>query len=209
MNNIGSSANVQAVEWTRAIEAGPRVNAQPEVVALTRAVAAGDPEAFTRFYRQWFDPMLAEAFRVTRRDESFCLDVVQDAMVRVIRIRSLKPMRTADDLRRWLRVVVRSCAYDRLRRESRSRARERRAAAGRDTAAPRGDDELAGRLRWIERELAAMDDRSAEVLLMRHRFGWTLKKIGRALGLKPGAVDRRLRGAVEALRRRAREDVDE
>ncbi len=37
---------------------------------------------------------------------------------------------------------------------------------------------------------------------MRHRFGWTLQDIGRALGLSPGAVDGRLRRLVRTLRKR-------
>jgi len=46
------------------------------------------------------------------------------------------------------------------------------------------------------------------MLLMRHRFGWTLQQIGAALGIKPGAVDGRLRRLVGGLRRRAQEESD-
>lgn len=148
--------------------------------------------------------MRREAGRATGRDESFCLDVVQDSMMRVIR--SIKPMPTDEDLRRWLGVVVRSCAYDRLRREARARDRQRRG----DTATRTEHDlELNGRIRWIEHELRSMTSLNAELLLMRYRFGWTLQQIGTALGLKPGAVDGRLRRLIGMLRRRAREQRDE
>ncbi|MCH8316763.1 MAG: sigma-70 family RNA polymerase sigma factor [Planctomycetes bacterium] len=50
-----------------------------------------------------------------------------------------------------------------------------------------------------------MNDRDVQLLLMRHRFGWTLKRIGDALGLKPGAVDGRIRRVLTKLRRRAKE----
>ena len=42
--------------------------------------------------------------RFTRRDESFCLDVVQDAMMRVIR--KLTPKDSELQLLGWLRVLV-------------------------------------------------------------------------------------------------------
>ncbi len=73
---------------------------------LTDGIVSGDDEAFTCFYETWFDRMYAEARRLTGRDESFCLDVVQDAMLRVIR--KLKPLDTEPALARWVRRTVRS-----------------------------------------------------------------------------------------------------
>ena len=176
----------------------------PAIRSLTAAIASGDTEAFARFFDLWFEWMRREAGRTTGRDESFCLDVVQDSMMRVIR--SMKPMPTEDDLRRWLGVVVRSCAYDRLRREARARDRQRRG----DTAIrTEHDPDLHGRIRWLEQELRSMSSPNAELLLMRYRFGWTLQQIANALGLKPGAVDGRLRRLIGILRRRAREQHDE
>src|SRR5262245_11860434 len=52
---------------------------------LTLAIRAGDAGAFATLYEAWFDRALALARSLTRRDESFCLDVVQDAMMRVVR----------------------------------------------------------------------------------------------------------------------------
>jgi RNA polymerase sigma factor (sigma-70 family) len=182
---------------------------QPDVKALTTAIASGDTEAFSRFYRAWFDVMYADAARATGRDESFCLDVVQDAMVRVIR--RMRPLSTERDLRRWLRAVVQSCAYDRLRGDARRRRREAEAAGRRDRPAPTAGDraEHHRRLAWLERELRGYDDASVRMLLMRHRFGWTLRQIGAALGATPGAVDGRLRRIVSGLRRTAEEESDD
>lgn len=180
---------------------------QSKVRSLTEAIASGNTEAFASFYRQWFDTMYAQARNASGRDESFCLDVVQDAMLRVIK--SVPAMASDDDLRRWLRVVVQSCAYDRFREESRRTAREQRSVAVRgsnDSSAEVGAAEhTVDRIRWLERELQALNDRDVQLLLMRHRFGWTLKRIGDALGLKPGAVDGRIRRVLSKLRRRAKE----
>ena len=172
---------------------------------LTAAIASGDPEAFARLYRRRFDELYAEARRVTGRDESFCLDIVQDAMIRTIR--SMKPLDTEEHLRGWLRAVVQSCAYDRLRKEARRRRWEQAAAHAR-RAAPRNDG-LDEKLEWLRRELAALEGPQARLLTMRYRLGWTLQRIGNALGLKPGAVDGRLGRLVATLRRRAQENFDE
>ncbi len=175
----------------------PRVDTDPDVRSLTAAIVVGDTAAFTRFFRARFDQMLGDARRATGRDESFCHDVVQDAMMRVLK--SLKVMDTEPDLRRWLRAVVQSCAYDRLRAEARRRRRETRPAP-----VSHRDDDLHDRLVWIEQQLRSLDDHNADLLLMRHRFGWTLRQIGSALGISPGAADGRLRRIVRTLRHRAR-----
>jgi RNA polymerase sigma factor (sigma-70 family) len=206
---VSPDAQTLAIDRRRrhAIEQGA---VQRDVKALTTAIASGDTEAFARFYRAWFDAMYADAVGATGRDEAFCLDVVQDAMLRIIR--RMKPMATEGDLRRWLRAVVRSCAYDRLRSESRRRQREAEAAAGRQDAGTQAAPdraELRRRLQWLEQQLRTCDDASVRMLLMRHRFGWTLQQIGVALGIKPGAVDGRLRRLVLRFRRTAQEESDD
>ncbi len=182
---------------------------EPSIPELTGRIAAGDPDAFAVFYRRWFDFAFGEARRATGRDESFCLDVVHDAMMRVIR--SMKSMPNEPALRSWLRSAVRSCAYDRLRAEARRRRRETRVAARADAPSPAApvDRDLVDRLAWLRRELATLDESTSAIVTMRHRFGWTLEQIGAAVGLSPGAVDGRLRRALAALTRRAKERTDD
>ena len=172
---------------------------------LTTAIASGNAEALARFYRGWFDRAYADARRATARDESFCLDVVQDAMIRVIR--SMRAMDTEPQLRNWLRVVVQSCAYDRLRKEARRKRREETVVPS-DRPSER-DETTDEQLRWLRNELAGMDTPETRLLVMRYRLGWTLERIGRAVGLRPGAVDGRLRRATNELREKARESFDE
>ena len=194
--------------WLSAAIPSPQsLHVQSKVRSLTEAIASGNTEAFATFYRQWFDTMYAQARNASGRDESFCLDIVQDAMLRVIK--AAPPMESDDDLRRWLRVVVQSCAYDRFREEARRTAREQRAVAVRGSNNSNvevgAEEDTVDRVRWLERELQTLNDRDVQLLLMRHRFGWTLKRIGDALGLKPGAVDGRIRRVLTKLRRRAKE----
>jgi RNA polymerase sigma-70 factor (ECF subfamily) len=142
---------------------------------------------------------------VTGRDEAFCLDVVHDVMMRVIR--SIKPMDDASAIAKWLRVTVRSCAIDRLREERRRRDRE--SALQITSASQSEQDGIDEQLVWLRGELARLDPDSAALLAMRHRFNWTLQRIGTALGIRTGAVDRRLRTTIEQLRTRAGEVFDE
>ncbi|NRA57140.1 MAG: hypothetical protein HRU13_03365 [Phycisphaerales bacterium] len=51
----------------------------PDARAITVRFARGDREAFAVFYDATFDDALADASRLTGRDEHFCLDTVQDA----------------------------------------------------------------------------------------------------------------------------------
>jgi len=167
---------------------------------LTTAVASGDTEAFGRFYDEWFDFMYAQARHITQRDEATCLDIVQDAMMRVIR--SLKPFDNQSSLQTWLRVVVMSCAYDYLRSESRRRQREQIACSDRNsTIIPESD--ITEQLAWLRNELAAMGRHNADLFLFRHRMGWTLRTIGNLVGLSPGAVDGRISRTLKELRQRA------
>ena len=178
------------------------VRTAQSVKELTTAIASGDTEAFGRFYDAWFDRVLIEARRVTSRDESFCLDIVQDTMMKVIK--SLKPLPNEAALFNWMRLVVRSCAYDRLRRDARRLERELTVST---ETRPEPVD-LTEQLQWLQGQIAELDDRDARLLMMRHRFGWTLEKIGRTLGIGHNVADRRLKKVVRSLKQKAKEEFD-
>jgi RNA polymerase sigma factor (sigma-70 family) len=174
------------------------------VRAQTSAIASGDTEAMAAFYEQWFDSVYAEARRISKRDESFCLDMVQDTMMRVIR--SIKPMDNDASLSAWLRAAVRSCCIDRLRRELRQAQREQlRSHATNQTA--QGDVE--DRVAWLAREMQSLGPETANLLRMRFSLGWTLQRIAAFVGIKPGAVDGRINRTLNALRAKAPEDFDD
>jgi len=187
---------------------------------LTRAIAAGDTEAFARFYERWFDVAFAEAARFCRgdrRDEAFCLDVVQETMMTAIR--AMPVLESEASLRAWLRAVVQSRCRDLLRRETRRVRRERAAMLGGGRGGRRhgheapalgsADDELHERLAWVHAALAQLPPAQSNLVSLRYRMGWTLQRIGVALGLSAGAVDGRLSRAIAALQARAKEDFHE
>ena len=171
---------------------------------LTRAIASGDTEAFAQFYRERFDAMYAHARRCTGRDEAFCLDVVHDAMLKIIH--QMKSFDEESALRAWLGTIVRRCAYDRLREESRRARRERRVAR---TEAASTVDGRKEHLEWLARRLSILNDEQNRLLSLRYRLGWTLQQIGSLLGLNPGAVDGRINRTLAALRENAAEDLHE
>jgi RNA polymerase sigma-70 factor (ECF subfamily) len=175
-----------------------------DVHRLTGAIASGDPEAFARLYRAKFPHVFAVARKVTGFDEDSCLDVVQDAMMRVIRY-----MRSFDDegaLNKWLARVTRSVAIDHLRRERRRRIRECVAVDRTVHGAPDDVQEIQERLEWVRRELHGLDRATVEMIELRFRAGLTLASIGQRLGLGAGAVHGRLNRAIARLRQRACND---
>ena len=176
-----------------------------EVLRITTAISRGDTDAFGRLYEAWFDRSYAAARRLTRRDESFCLDVVQDSMLRVVR--SLRPMRTGPELSRWMGTVVRTTAIDLLRREARRVRREERRLSRR---APQEEPEVSAALEleeaiaWIRLEVEKLPDEDRVLFEERFERGSTFEDAGHALGMSGNAAHGRLRRAITRLRGAAR-----
>jgi len=175
----------------------------PDTSTLTAAIARGDVEAFGVFYESWFDRVHALARASTRRDESFCLDVAQDVMLRAVR-----SMRRFDDeagLGRWLGRIVYSVAIDHLRREARRRRREEAVAAERPGAVLEEDrGELEERVAWLRARLAELDGETRGLLELRFVLGRSFEEVGAALGISANAAHGRVRRSVARLREAAR-----
>lgn len=168
--------------------------------ALTAAIASGDADAFARFYTARFNHVYALARRFTSLDEAHCLDIVQDAMLRVIR--SMKPLPNEDALGAWLARVTRAAAIDHVRAERRRRARELRAFVRRPApAADAPEGERAEQLDWLRAELTRLDEVSSQLLAMRYGAGATLDEAGRTVGLRPAAAHARIGRVLARLRR--------
>jgi DNA-directed RNA polymerase specialized sigma24 family protein len=101
---------------------------------------------------------------------------------------------TQEELERWMRRVLLNGARDRIRAEARRIRRESQAPIA--TATEHDRDSLAE----LNVRLRAIDKESAQLLRRRYDLGWTLEQIGRELGLRPGAVDGRIRRILKKLR---------
>ncbi|HEV2293651.1 MAG TPA: sigma-70 family RNA polymerase sigma factor [Tepidisphaeraceae bacterium] len=174
------------------------------VAAMTRGMAAGEERAVEMFYRRYFDLLYAAARRATGRDEAFCLDVVQDAVLRVIR--TIRPVGHEAVLVAWLRLVVRTTAYDLLRRERRQGRRDAAAHAGKDQGADESEREAAERLEWLRREIVQLDPQIVRAIELRYHDGWTLARVAGALGISVGSLDGKMRRALRRLRSLAPEE---
>jgi RNA polymerase sigma factor (sigma-70 family) len=173
-------------------------NQPGDILELTTAIASGNTEAFGRFYDRYFPVLYSLARRISGRDEAFCLDIVQEAMLKVVK--HMRPLPDETALLRWLGAVVRSTVYDVLRTEIRRKRREaRRHVEGSDHTPDESD--LQEQIAWLRRELADLDSDDAWLLAMRHRWGCTLNRIGEALGLGTTTVDRRIRRVMAKLKR--------
>jgi len=170
---------------------------------LTRGIAAGDPVAIEAYYREYFGLMLHEARRSTGTGESGGLDLVHDAMLKALH--SMKPIGSREELDRWTRRLVRSVAIDALRQSARRVRREIRTASS-ETESDRQEEHelLQARILWLRERMRELDDSSSRLITMRYDWGWSLKQIATALGLRTGAVDGRLRRLVCQLRESAR-----
>lgn len=197
-------------------ESGERVRAarggvaEPGVVALVEGIAAGDTRALAAFYEEWFDRAFDLARVLTRRDEAFCLDVVQDAMMKVIR--KLRPglgITTRASLDAWFTRVVHTTALDQLRREARRRKREG-AQVERDAlgGAMPGADEIAHlneRINWLTREVRRLEGEEASLVAMRFGKERSLEAVGEEHGMTVGAAHGRIRRLLDRLRRSGKE----
>ena len=178
--------------------------AEDGIDKLTADMAAGDANAVAAFYERYFDRLLAQAKRACGRDESFCLDVVQDSMLRIIR--AIKRVETERALNAWLKIVVQSTAFDLLRQEHRRVQRETASVGSRvgwieSPLHPASDDEA--QIDWLRQEIAGLDPRLAQMIELRYDQKWTLARIGQKLGFSAGAIDGRLRRVLSDLRKRA------
>lgn len=172
-------------------------DAGPSSVELMLRIARSDPDAFASFYDRWFERALALARSLTRRDESFCMDVVQDTMLQVIR----KPPAPASEaaLAQWLARAIVHRTIDRLRAERRRRKREERAARS-ERGEPTADGSLAEQNGWLAAALADLPERDRALLQARYHEDLTLADAGARLGMTANAAHGRIRRALHRLR---------
>lgn len=169
--------------------------------AWCRGIRGGDPDALAEFYRHWFDRSVAIVRGRTGRDESFALDVVQDAMIRVAR--SMPRLESEGDVSRWMIRVLTTCALDRLKIEARERARGRR--TGSNSGPTNKDTEESAKIaettEMLARCLAELKPEERAALGLRFWLGRSLAAIGRAFSVSEDAAHGRIRTSLRSLRR--------
>lgn len=190
------------------MDEAPTPAALPEVdnAALTRAIAAGDEAAFATFYRRWFAATLALARAASRRDETFCLDIVQGVMFAVCQ--RMPALRDDRAVRAWMAKAVGHATTDRLRDEQRRQRREQQVAAMRGEAlAPEPWFSLLAneRQQWLAARVQQLP--AADQALLAARFGdsTSVAAAGATFGLTADGAHGRLRRVLTRLRSLAME----
>ena len=190
------------------IDEGCAEPARPDVRwgEITRAIRNGDNASFQILYDYYFEELFRQIKHLAARDEATCLDIVQETMMKIIR--SMKPIESQTHLAAWVRTVARTTTYDWLRREVRH-TKNRASLPQQDETAEEPDrvaiDDEA-RLIWLEEQLVSLPAETRKMIALKYRLGWTLKQISQNLGLKTGAVDGRIRRAVEQIKKQAEQD---
>lgn len=164
----------------------------PDARAITVRLTRGDQDAFAMFYEATFDDALADARRLTGRDEAFCLDAVQDAYLRAAR--RLPTMDSWAACRAWLRTAIASSAIDRIRSDA---ARAKREAQPRHAADDREHDERLHAM--LERFQNQLDDRQWHAVRLHVGHGLPLSAVGRAMSLSRHAVHGLVRRGIANL----------
>lgn len=175
----------------------------PDARAVTTRFARGDREAFAVFYGATFDDALADARRLTGRDEAFCLDAVQDAYLRAAR--SLPAMDSWPACRAWLKRATASSAIDRIRADA---ARSRREASAHPQDR-RESDHLEQLHALLARFEGQIDERQWHALRLHVGQGLPLSAVGRAMSLSRHAVHGLVRRGLATLSAGVKGDGDE
>jgi RNA polymerase sigma factor (sigma-70 family) len=170
-----------------------------DIAWATRGTARGDSRAFEVLYRAWFGRVYAFARGLTRRDESFCLDVTQEVMLRAAR--SIPELDCEARLGAWFSRATLSAAVDMVRREQRAVKRARAAA----TPGPTGEKACVDDLAWLSRSLGGLPEADQLLLMQRIGHGSTLREAGASVGIGEQAAHGRVRRALDRLRELARE----
>jgi len=155
-----------------------------EVDALTRGMAAGREEAFGLFLARYGWRLLRQAIGHTRGDLHVAEDLVQDALVRMVR--KTKVCQTETELLNWVSAVVRSVAVDWARKKASLARRMEEAPASPIEYEERQPDD------WLETGMGQLSGEEQQLIRLRYQQGWAVAEIAVQLGISVEATESRL-----------------
>lgn len=174
------------------------VDLDAQAAAWSSGVSRGDTASLDGLYRAWFDRAYATARKFTGRDEAFCLDVVQETMLRAIK--GLKPLNDRRALDAWMHAAVCSACLDALRSEARRVLRERQSSVKEPA-----EQAVVTEFEALLARMAELDAPSRELLRLRFEGTRTLANTAAAAGISGGAAHGKVRRALAWLRERMME----
>ena len=163
-------------------------------------IRAGDMDAFEALYRRYWERLYSFAFRYLRSKED-AEEVTQDVFCRIWRGRA--HWVPAGAVRNYLYLAVRNSARDRLERAAVAR---RWSMSQREPAAEvPSDPEAADLVAAVERALAELPSKRAEVCKLRLIGGLSYAQIAAQLGICEKTVETQIARGLKFLRDRMRE----
>ncbi|MFI1917867.1 ECF RNA polymerase sigma factor SigK [Nocardia sp. NPDC020380] len=181
-----------------------RATPDPEVArrlaALLHAVAGGDREAFTQFYRSTHDRVYGLALRILRRPAS-AEEVAQEVYLYVWNTAAQYDVRLASPIG-WLMMLTHRRSIDRARVDSASITRDLaygHRQLGRDhdivaeTVGQRSDE------RAVVECLATLTDTQRETVALAYYGGRTYAEVAEHLGIPLNTVKTRIRDGLKRL----------
>lgn len=168
------------------------VRAHPEdrdTALLVRSAQAGDSRAAERLYLRYYDRIYTIALMLLRGDHHEAEDVTQDVFARALRaLPRFQP--SGVPFGRWLALVARNCAIDRLRRRGAIPEDPEDTLARRDLSAmpsvPCADIALLDR--HALKLAGSLPLRQQQVLFLRYVADMTQEQTARVLGRSPDAI---------------------
>ncbi|MCA9278386.1 MAG: sigma-70 family RNA polymerase sigma factor [Phycisphaeraceae bacterium] len=175
--------------------------ASESIAGLLARMRHGDQAALATVYSTWFDRALAMTMRLTKFDESFCLDVVQDSML----VLAKKPPKVECEAQfaAWLGRVVCRKALDHIKADKRRKKRESASAEHRSAHHAASPDLVA----QLQQSMKLLKDEDAIALVLRFDKDLTLQSTAESLGITKGAAHGRIRRAVEKIGEQMKEAV--
>jgi RNA polymerase sigma-70 factor (ECF subfamily) len=173
---------------------------QPDVVALTRAMARGDEAAFRMFFDAYFDRLLRYLLVVARGDEHAAREALQLALVRVARY--VKPFDSGEKFWSWLTVLARTALADESKKKRRwfaflerfSRHAEMENAFGSNGAA---DDKLRA---LLDKNLSSLPPDERNLISQKYFMDQSVREIAGAQQTTEKAVESKLSRARQRLK---------
>ena len=176
--------------------------AQPDGTAvLTRRLAQGDEAAFREFHALYFDRLFQFLLVVARGQEHEAQEALQETLLRVVRY--VRAFETEEAFWGWLKVVARTAARDRGRKQQRYLALlERFARLWREQPPEIGRAEEDKLRLLLEESLAELEAADRSLVEGKYLDDESVKELSSKTGLTGKAVESRLLRLRRSLRDR-------
>ena len=165
--------------------------------ALQRYARRQDPEAFAHLVENYQQMVYAVCLRRLGH-EADARDATQDTF--------LKLAKSAGDIRGslvgWLHRCATTTSLDLIRKSSRRRAWESAAAEPADASTPAADPTWAELRNILDETLDELPEQQRDLIVQRYLIGRKQNDLAQELGVSESMVSRRIKAAVEDLRRR-------